>query len=89
MELFPGLVLDNPHLDEDWSEEIVTARLNESLWCHAASASHSEFSEPLDEVFNQLSFLLLGEKESVHVDIRFFFKEAAKEKSFHVTPQAR
>src|SRR4051812_5825859 len=59
-------------------------RLHEDLRCHAASASHSEFSESLDEVFDQLPFFLLGEKESVHVDVCFFLEEAAKEECFQV-----
>ena len=60
----------------------MAARLHENLRCHAASASHSKFSEPHDEVFDQLSFFLLSEKESVHVDVRLFLEEAAKEQSF-------
>src|SRR3954467_598072 len=60
--------------------------LYDSLRSHAASASHSEFSKPLDEVFDQLSFFLFGEKEGVHVDIRLFLEETAKEQSFQVIP---
>ena|SRR5438045_2359043 len=59
---------------------------DESLGCHAASASHSKFSEPLDEVFDQLSFFLLGEEESVHVDVRLFLEEAAQEQGFQIIP---
>src|SRR3954469_18907918 len=55
LDLLSGLTFDNLYLDEDWSEEIVAARLHESLRCHAPSASHREFSEPFDEVFDQLS----------------------------------
>src|SRR3954469_3318768 len=60
--------------------------LYESLKRHAASASHSEFSEPFDEVFDKLSLFQFGEKEGVHVDIRLFLKEAAKKQSFQVIP---
>src|SRR3954466_2130355 len=60
--------------------------LYKSLRCHAASASHREFSEPLDEVFDKLSLFLFGEKEGVHVDIRLFLEEATKEQSFQVIP---
>ena len=58
----------------------MVARLQKSFRSHVPSASHSEFSEPLNKVFDQLSFFLLGEKESVHVDICFFLEEAAKGK---------
>src|SRR4051812_24350010 len=53
---------------------------------HAASASHSEFSEPIDDVFYKLSFFLFGKKEGGHVDIRLFLKEAVKEHGFQVIP---
>src|SRR3954467_7093740 len=79
LELLSGLALDNPHLDEDWSEKVVATCFDQCLKCHATSASHGEFPESLDKVFDQLSFLLLGEEESVHVDVCLFLKEAAKE----------
>src|SRR4051812_44899007 len=86
LELLPGFALDNPHLDEDWSQEIMATCLYESLRSHATSASHGEFSEPLDEVFDKLSLFLFGEKEGVHVDICFFLEEATEEQSFQVIP---
>src|SRR4051812_36020666 len=86
LELLLGLALDNPHLDKDWSEKVVATCFDQCLRCHATSASHSEFPESLDKVFDQLSFLLLGEEESVHVDVRLFLKEAAKEQSFQIVP---
>src|SRR4051812_41545232 len=46
-----SFALDNPHLDEDRSENIVAGCLDESLRCHTAFVSHSEFSDPLNEVF--------------------------------------
>ena len=42
--------------------------------------------KPLDEVFDELPFLLLGEEESMHVDVCLFLEEAAKEQSFQVIP---
>ena len=49
-------------------------------------ASHREFPKSLDEIFDQLFFLLLGEDESVHVDVHLFLEEAAKEQSLQVIP---
>src|SRR5438270_12268051 len=43
LELLPGLALDNPHLDEDWSEKVVATCFDQCLGCHATSASHGEF----------------------------------------------
>src|SRR4051812_41044916 len=86
LELFLGLTLDNPYLDEDWNEEIVAARFDQRLRCHATLASHGEFPESLDEVFDQLCFLLFGEEESVHVDVCLFLEEAAKEEGFQIVP---
>src|SRR3954463_1392828 len=86
LELLPGLALDNPHLDEDWSEKVVATCFDQRLRCHATLAPHGEFAESLNEVFDQLSFLLLGEEESVHVDVGLFLKEAAKELGFQIVP---
>ena len=79
LELLPGLALDNPHLDEDRSEKVVAACFDQRLRCHATSAPHGEFAKSLNEVFDQLSFLLFSEEESMHVDVHLFLEETAKE----------
>ena len=86
LELLSGRALDNPHLNVDWSQEIMPAPFRKNFKGHATTASHSKFTESLDEVFDGLSFFLLGEKESVHVDIHFFLEEAAQEEGFQVVP---
>src|SRR3954469_2672797 len=86
LELLPGLALDNPHLNEDWSEEIVATRFDQCLRSHATSASHGKFAEALDEVFDQLSFLLFSEEEGVLVNVRLFLEETAKEQCFQIIP---
>src|SRR5438309_1487288 len=62
-------------------KKIVATCLHESLGHHATFASHNEFSEPLDEVINQLPFFLLSEKEGVHVNVHFFLEEAARKRA--------
>src|SRR3954466_5945324 len=86
LELLPGLALDNPHLNEDWSEKVVATHFNECLKCHATPDPHGELAESLNEVLNQLSFLLFGEEEGVHIDVRFLLEEAAKEQCFQIVP---
>src|SRR3954464_13531286 len=86
LELLPGLALDNPHLNEDWSEKVVATRFDQCLRCHATPAPHGEFAELLNEVLDQLSFRLFGEEEGVHIDVRLFLEEAAKEQCFQIVP---
>src|SRR4051812_6828490 len=86
LELLPSLALDNPHLDEDWSKKVVVTRFDKCLRCHAAPASHGQLAESLNEVLDQLSFLLLSEEESLRVDVRLFLEEAAKEQCFQIIP---
>src|SRR3954462_14865385 len=50
LELLPGLALDNPHLNEDWSKKVMETRFDQCLLCHSTSAPHGKFAEALNEV---------------------------------------
>ena len=86
LEFLQGFAFDNPHLNEDQTQEIVSTCFHKGFGGHVTSVSHSEFKKPLDEVFDRFSFFLFGDKESVHINVYLLLEEAAEEESLQVIP---
>ena len=53
-----------------------------SLFFHCDTNASHHIRSLLDEVFDDLSFLLLSEKESVHIDVHLFSKKWLRNRAF-------